>query len=187
MGTATRSALKPLAWTGGILLAIYLVAGVYLAGQHESLAPPPNSPVVFTGGKALGQKLTGRSWTADFDRIVSNADQTVLHLDGVRHAVIFKDGKPYLRVRAEHMTVNTLTHDFVATGPIHIEMADSGPKRTFETDQASWTDASQVLNLPHQSEVGTGAELPLLVGSIRVDVKSGDIELHRVGGAVNFK
>jgi hypothetical protein len=166
---------------------IYLAAGVYLAGLHETLPPPPNSPVIFTGGQALGQRLTGRSWTADFDRIVSNTNQTALQLDGVHHAVIFKDGKPYLRVRAAHMTVNTITHDFTATGPIHIETADAGPKRTFETDQATWSEGPGRLILPHPCEVDTGAELPLLVGSITVDVPHGEIVLHKVGGAVNFK
>jgi hypothetical protein len=187
MGTATRSALKPLAWAGGILLAIYLVAGVYLAGLHETLGPQANSPVIFSGGKALGQKLTGRSWTADFDRIVSNTDQTVLQLEGVHHAVIFKDGKPYLFVRAKRMVVNTLTHDFTAIGPLHIEEADKTHERSFDTDQASWADAAQLLVLPHESEVNTGAGSPLLVDRITVDVKKGDITLHHIRGAVHFK
>jgi hypothetical protein len=187
LGAATRPPLKPLYWAGGILLALYIVAGVYLAGQHEAIVPPTNSPVIFNGGKALGHRLKGRSWTADYDRIVSNTDQTVLELEGVHDAVIFKNDKPYLRMRAKHMTVNTLTHDFTATGPIHVETADSKRKQTFQTDAASWSDAAQRLALPHQVEVDTGAGLPLLVGSVQLDVKKGEIELHKVAGAVNFK
>jgi hypothetical protein len=187
LGTATRPPLKTLYWVAGALLAAYVIAGVYLAGGGDVAVPPATSPVIFNEGKALGHRLKGRSWTAQYDRIVSSSDQTRLELDGVHDTIIFKDDKPYLRVRAKHMTVNTVTHDFAATGAIHIETVDPKRKQTFDTDSASWADAAQHLALPHEVTVGTGAERPLLVGSVQLDVKSGEIQLRNVRGGVQFK
>jgi hypothetical protein len=187
LGAATRPPLKALYWVAGILLAAYVVAGVYLAGGADVTVPQSTSPVIFTEGKALGHRLKGRSWTAQYDRIVSSPDQTRLELDGVHDTVIFKDDKPYLSVRARHMTVNTVTHDFRATGAIHIETIDPKRKQTFDTDSATWADAAQHLALPHEVTVGTGAERPLHVGSVQLDVKSGDIQLRNVSGGVQFK
>jgi hypothetical protein len=151
------------------------------------IMPPSNGPVLFKTGTALGQRLNGRSWTADYDRIETSTDQTTLDLYGVKHGVIYKDGKPYLRVRAERMTVNTVTRDFNATGKLHVETVGRKPTRTFDTESANWSDSVQILTLPDRAKFGTGAALPLLVGSAEFNVKTGDLELHQVAGAVRFK
>lgn len=188
MGPANRTRfLIRLGLLLGVALFAYAGYGMWLAGRDEQMLPPSNAPVLFQHGTALGQRLTGRSWTADYDRIVTSTDQTSLDLYGVKHAVIFKDGKPYLRVTAERMTVNTVTHDFSATGKLHVETVGRTPTRTFDTESANWSDVQQTLTLPDKARIGTGASLPLLVGSATFDVKTGDLELRQVAGAVRFK
>jgi len=188
MGTALqRDNLRRVVYVAIAALVGYLGYGIWRAGTSETPPPPLNAPVIFRQGSALGQRLTGRSWSADYDRIVTNTDQTILELYGVKHGVIFRDGKPYLRVTADRMTVNTVTHDFFITGKLHIETVSSDPHRTFDTDEATWSDAIQTLVLPNRAKIGTGADLPLLVGSARYNVKTGDLELQNVAGAVRFK
>jgi hypothetical protein len=184
----SRSPLKLLAWAAGALFLGYVAAGVYVAGLDKS-GPPPNSTLVkILKGCARGEKITGRSWTACYGKIVSSANQTILDLDDVTDGIIYKDKKPYLKFRAKHMTVNALTHDFAASGTIDVEAADpSAIHRTFQTDAATWNDAAQRLVLPHKSVIDSGADLPLTVESITLDVKSGDVQFNNVGGAIRIK
>jgi hypothetical protein len=187
MGPAFRSRLKPYLYTLAAALGIFLLAGTYLAGLNESPLPPANPQVIFIKGKALGQRLNGRSWTADYERIVSNSDQTQLDLFNVKHAVIYKKGKPYLRIRADRLTVNMLTRDFNAFGALHVETIGANPHRAFDTTQANWSDLTQTLVLPDKAVIDTGAPLPLRVGSATFDVKSGQIELRSVAGGLRLK
>jgi hypothetical protein len=179
--------LKPYFYTLGLAFAFFVLIGTLLAGRNESPLPPSNPQVIFKNGTAIGQRLTGRSWTADYKRIVTNADQSVLDLYDVRHAIIYKKGKPNLSIRAERMTVNTLTRDFTATGPLHVETISSHPHRSFDTTAATWNDLTQTLVLPEKAVIDTGAELPLRVGSATYDVKTGQIELHAVAGGFRLK
>jgi hypothetical protein len=171
----------------GLAVAGYLAYGVYHAGLNET-PPPPSSPeIVFHDGRANGQRITTRSWTADYDRVVSNGDQTALELDGVRNGIIYRAGKPYLRVRAAHMSVNTITRDFTASGPIHADTVSTKPHRSFDTTSAIWNDASQELTLSQHVTIGTGAPHPLEVGSLTFSVKTGKLEMREIAGPVRFK
>ena len=184
---ASRVNLGRLAAIAGLALAAYLAWGIYRAGLGETSTPASSTDIVFREGVANGERITTRSWTADYDKLVSNADQTVLDLDGVRHGTIFKAGKPYLRVRAEHMTVNTLTRDFSVTGHLHVETVSSKPARSFDTSSAHWSDALQRLDLDKRVSIESGAGKPLIVGRLVFNVKAGDIEMRDVAGEVRFK
>jgi hypothetical protein len=187
-GAPSRSPLKLLAWAAGALALGYVAAGFYVAGLDQVGPPPNDTTVKLHKSCARGERIEGRSWTACYDRVVTSANQSILDLYDVTDGVIFKNKKPYLHLRAKHMTVNALTHDFSATGKIDIETADpSALHRTFETDAATWSDATQRLSLPRKSVFESGADLPLNVGSLTLDVKSGDVELNNVGGAVRIK
>lgn len=186
MAPTPRSPITLLALAAGALLLGYVGAGMYLAGLEN--APKPNNNVVFQPGLARGERIKGHSWSADYGRIVASADQTILDVWDVKHGIIYKNGKPYLFVQAKHMTINSVTHDFDATGDLHIETADpNAPKKTFVTDAASWNDATQRLILPHKSLVESGMDLPLTVGNLTLDVRTGQIELNKVAGSVRFK
>lgn len=188
MGSPAGSPLRWLLLAAVAILLGYVGGGIYLVGLDRASLPANNTTVIFKGGFALGQRIKGRSWTATYRRIVTNADQTILDLDDVTDGIVYKNGKKYLYVRAKHMTVNTLTHDFSASGAIRIETADpDSPHRIFVTDAAAWSDATQRLSLPRKATIETGTELPLTVGRVVLDVKTGQIELTDVAGAVKFK
>jgi hypothetical protein len=158
---------------------VFVVWGIYRAGQNETPPPPTSTDIVFHDGFANGERIKTRSWTAKYDRIISNADQTVLDLDNVHDGTIYKKGKPYLRVRAAHMTVNTITRDFSVTGPLHVETIGAKPARSFDTTAADWSDAQQRLSITKRA--------PLMVGGLVFDVKSGQIDMTDVSGPVRFK
>jgi lipopolysaccharide export system protein LptC len=185
---ASRLALLRRTAIGALVaLVAFVIWGIYRAGLGETPPPPSSTDIIFHNGFANGERIKTRSWTADYDRIVSNADQTVLDLDNVRNGTIFKKGKPYLRVRAAHMTVNTVTRDFSVTGALHVETVDAKPARSFDTTSADWSDSLQRLNLTKKVAIHTGAAAPLMVGSLVVNVKTGQIEMHDVSGPVRFK
>jgi hypothetical protein len=185
--TFQPSRLKRPALILGAALAAYVGYGIWMAGRNETMIPSSNGPVLFKTGNAIGQRLNGRSWSTVYERISTSTDQTQLDLYGIKHGLIYKDGKPYLKVTAERMTVNTVTRDFNATGKLHVETVGKKPMRTFDTETANWNDALQTLTLPDKAKFGTGAALPLLVGSAVFNVKTGELEMHQVAGAVRFK
>jgi hypothetical protein len=144
----------------------YMGYGIYDAGRDERPAPLANTSIQFSKGHASGQRVKFRSWSADYDKIVSNADQTILDIQNVRNGTIYKNGKPYMHVRAAHMTVNTITHDFAESGPMHAETVGSTPARSFDTDSAVWNDALETLTL---------------------DIKTGAIDIRDIDGPVRLK
>lgn len=179
--------MKAAAWIVGLALAIFIGIGIYGAGRDERPPPPANSQIVFNNGRANGQKLRFKSWSADYDKIVSNADQTVLQLENVHNGVVYKNGKPYLRIRAARMTVNTVSRDFATAGPMLVETVGTTPARTFETNSATWSDAAQKLTLAQRIVIHSGAADPLTIGSLTFDVKSGNLEIRNVDGPMGSK
>jgi hypothetical protein len=170
-----------------VAVLAFLGFGVYRAGLNE-LPSPSNSPqVLFHRGAANGERVESKSWSADYDKIVANQDQTVLEADGIRHGVIYRKGKPYLRVGAAHMTINTVSHDFSARGPVHVETVERQPQRAFDMNSAMWNDALQELTLSGNLRVSTGAPRPLLVDRLIFNVRTGNLELTHVSGPVRFK
>jgi hypothetical protein len=170
-----------------LALAAFVGWGIYRAGLNETPPPPSTTDIIFEHGIANGERITTRSWTADYDRIVTNADQTVLDLQNVRNGIIYKRGKPYLRVRAAQMTVNTLTRDFSVTGPLYVATLTGSPKRSFRTTAARWSDGLQRLELPARVTIESGASAPHVVSRLTVNVKTGDVEVHDVAGPIRFK
>ena len=179
--------MKPLLLFAGLALAVFVGVEIYLAGLNELPPPPASPPIVFQQGDAKGRRIHFPSWSADYDKIVTNQDQTLLDVDGVHHGLIYKKGKPYLRVRATHLTVNTISHDFSSVGPLHVETIDAKPHRSFDTNSAIWSDASQLLSMPQRVTIDTGADSPLIVESLTFNVKKGEIELRKVAGPIRFK
>jgi hypothetical protein len=102
-----RAVVVRTAQVAGVALLGYVGYGIYAAGLDERPPPPTSTSIVFKNGTATGHRIVSRSWSADYDNIQSNSDQTVLELDNVRNGIIYKKGKPYLRVRADHMGHST--------------------------------------------------------------------------------
>lgn len=172
----TLIVLVLIAWIGYEILA---------AGRDETLPPAPQ-PIVMHKGKAHGERLSTPSWSIEYDNVIGNPDQTQLNLEGIRNGVFFRNGKPYLHLRAARVTVNTITHDFTATGPFHVETVDRVHFRTIDTTQALWTQASKHLFLPKKTIIATSPSArPLIADGITVDVGKGDIHMEHVRGSLS--
>ena len=164
-------------------IALALIGfGIYRAGEHELPPPNSNSQIVFNGGSATGRRIKMKSWSANYDRIVSNADQSMLVVDGVHDGVIDKKGKPYLRVDATHVTVNMISHDLEITGPLHVETIGQTPARSFDTDSGNWNDGLQILTLPKRVTVHTRDAGPLEFSSATINVKTGEVVANNPTG-----
>lgn len=172
-------------WITGISLGLlgYVGLRVYLAGFD--VAPPPQNslPVVVGHGIARGERLTSHSWSLDYQKIMTSEDQTYVTVDGVRNGIIYKNAKPYLRVRAQHVTVNLVTHDFTATGPIHVESIHGAKvARAFDTSSAVWTEAAQRLDLA-EPVVVTSPGTSLHVQKLSFDVRAGKVHIENIDGS----
>ncbi len=183
----TRLPIRRLALAATLAFAAWVAWGIYRAGVDETPAGRGSTDIVFRGGKVSGQRIKTRSWTASYDRLVSNADQTVLEIQNVHDGTIFRAGKPYLHVQAAHMSVNTITRDFSIVGPLHVKTVASTPQRSFDTTSAQWNDSAQLLTLSNHVTIYSGAEHPLNVGSLTFDVKTGNVAMTNVAGQVRFK
>ncbi|MGB8151584.1 MAG: hypothetical protein WCE97_10380 [Candidatus Cybelea sp.] len=183
-----RKALwRRLAIGGGLLLFVYVVVEIVLAGRGVPPLPPSQMPIELRGGHVLNNHITTKSWSFDYDRARLSPDGLSGSVDGVRNGVVFRKGKPYLRISAKHITVNISTLDFTAVGKVHIERIDDPEKRSFDTDLVTWTNDAKVLRMAHPSYVHSGGQTLVITNitvnfdddSIRLGNVSGGVELHR--------
>jgi hypothetical protein len=164
-----------------IVLGLGAIAAVVFTTPEEAAAPPPHGSQVQIGkGVAQGERLHGHAWTADYEKITTNSDQSIVDLDTVRNGVIYKNGKPYLKVRATHLTVNTVTRDFSAVGPLHVERIGKSKFRWFESDAGTWTNATQKLLLPNKTTVGLDDGHTVTVGRASINIATGHIHLEHI-------
>ncbi|MDQ2909112.1 MAG: hypothetical protein M3R44_07170 [Candidatus Eremiobacteraeota bacterium] len=173
-----------LLWLAGFAFAAYVAIGIYRAGENELPPPSADTRIVFKGGAITGRRIATRSWSADYDRIVSNADQTLLNVEGIHNGIVFKKGRPYIRIRAARMVVNTTTHDFTMSGALHAQTIGTHPPRSFDTTSAIWNDARQELTLDKPVVFHSGAGDPLTIARAVFDVKTGVLDVHGLSGPI---
>jgi hypothetical protein len=169
----------------GVIFAIWFVVGIMLAGREVAPPPPGSQPITLRGGHVAGNRISTRSWKFDYAHAQMSPDGILATLDGVKNGVIYKKGKPYLSIAAEHVSVNTQTLDFTATGDVHVQMLHpkDGISKSFDTDLVQWVNATKMLQLTHQSLFRTNGET-LKVATITVDFNTNEIHLGKVNGAV---
>ncbi len=177
---------KAIGILAAIALFIFVVVQVILAGR-ENVPLPGSQPVTLLGGHVSGNRISTKSWTFDYRRAQTTPDGTIATIEGVRNGVLYKRGKPYLRVAAQHVQVNTTTLDFSATGDVHLEQIKPQPggTRSFDSDLVLWTNVTKTLLLPHPSIVRTGDQT-LKVRSISVDFTKGTVHFGRINGGVHI-
>lgn len=172
---------KTLGITAGAAIAVVLAAGVIFAGRDVSL-PPMQQPVILRGGKVTGNHLSTPSWSFSYDRAQTTPDGGVATITGVHDGVLYRHGKPYLRLSARRVSVNTGSFDFTATGDVHVvQRSRDGAARSFDTDEIEWNNAQKLLVLPHPSLVRTG-DKTLVVRTITVNFTTGAVHLGNVSG-----
>ena len=169
------------------ILLVWVGVEVFTAGGGPSVAPPPPGVQSMTlhGGRVTGNRMSTKAGMFAYQHAEMSGDGVTASVDGIRQGVLYKDGKPYLTVNAQHVSVNTQTFDFVATGDVHVTQAaqSGGASRSFDTDLIQWSNATKALTLPHPSVVRSGDQT-LTVTSVSVNFNTGDIKLGKVNGGI---
>lgn len=175
---------RRIGWIAGGLFAVWVIVGIVLAGGNTP--PPPGSqPITLRGGRVAGNRISTRSWKFDYTKANMSPDGVLATLDGVKNGILYKKGKPYLSIAAQHVSVNTQTFDFTATGDVHIEALNPSDNigKSFDTDLVQWVNATKMLQLPHPCLFRTGTQT-LKVDTITVDFNKSDVHLGKLSGGV---
>ena len=183
----TRKRWRIIFIVAGSALLLYVVVGLVLAGRDELPIPPSNAPIILQGGNVRGgnHTISSRSWTLSYDRGQFSPDGVIGTLDGVHDGVIYRKGKPYIRLDARHVALNAQTLDFTATGRVHIQMLDDPFDRSFDTDNVSWTNDAKQLQMQHTSYLHVGGET-LKIASINIDFSKNQVHLGQINGSVGI-
>lgn len=173
------------AWIAGGILLVWVIVGIILAGNEPGGIPPGSSPITLRGGKVTGNHISTRSWTFDYTKAQTTPDGTFATIEGVKNGILYKKGKPYLSLSAQHVSLNTQTLDFTAIGDVHVSSLNpsDGIPKSFDTDLVQWSNADKMLQLTHPSIVHTGTEM-LRVATITVDFTTNDVKMGKVEGSV---
>ncbi len=162
----------------GLAFAAYVVWGVWHAG-----GPPVNVGTTTVSelerGHAEGRRMNARAWSLDYGRIIEAPDGTTATLYDVRHGEIFRNGKPYVSVRADSVVVNTLSNDFSATGHVVLIENDGKHTRRFRSEHALYNGLPEVLTLPstvHIESDGMAASFDHAI----VNLRTGSMQLGRI-------
>lgn len=107
---------KRLAVGAGVLFAIYVVVEIVLAGGGTPPLPPSQAPIDLRGGHVLNNHIATKSWSFDYDHARLSPDGMSGSVDGVRNGIVFRKGKPYLRISARHIRLDIQSLDFTAVG-----------------------------------------------------------------------
>lgn len=174
---------KLVATISGAAVLVWLVVGLILAGREPPPIPPGTLPLTLHGGRVTGNRMSTKSWMFEYNRAQMSPDGALATIDGVRKGVLYKDGKPYLSVTAEHVSVNTQTFDFTALGDVHVVQLQtgSGAPRSFDTDFVQWVNVAKLLTLPHPSVMRNGSDT-LRVASIEVNFNTGEMRFGKMSG-----
>lgn len=177
---------KLVAIIGGSAITLFFVGGIILAGIDTPALPPAAQPIELKGGHVAGNRVSTKSWSLDYTDAHMSPDGTSGTIDGVRNGVVYKNGKPYLKISAEHVSFNTASLDFTAIGHVHVERDRPGDNRSFDTDLVVWTNGAKLLKLQHPSYVRSGNHV-LKIENVTVNFVTNEISVGRIGGTVELK
>lgn len=174
---------KRLALVAGLLFGVYVVVEIILAGGGAPPPPPNQAPIDLRGGHVLNNHIATKSWSFDYDHARLSSDGLSGSVDGVRNGIVFRKGKPYLRISAKHVQLNVQSLDFTAVGKVHIEQIADAQQRSFDTDLVTWTNDAKLLRMPHPSYVRSGGQT-LRIDGITVNFDDNTVHLGKVNGGV---
>jgi hypothetical protein len=183
----TRKRWRLLFIIAGSVLVLYLVVGLILAGRNDEAVPPEDQPIVLHGGNVRGgnHTISTRAWSLSYDTGQFSPDGVMGTLDGVHDGLIYRKGKPYIRLDARHVALNAQTLDFTAIGRVHIQMLDDRYNRSFDTDYVTWTNDAKLLQMIHPSYLHVGGQT-LKIGTITIDFSKNQVHLGKIAGSVGI-
>lgn len=169
----------------GVAFLAIMAEGIVLSGRD--LPPPPGAqPIVLSKGGVTAHKMSTKSWTLNYDHAQTTPDGSAAEIDGIHDGVFYRKGKPYIKISARHVSVNTITDDFTATGDVHVTQLKASLARSFDTDLILWTNSNKMLTMSHPSVIKTG-DATMTVQTITVDLDKGTVHLGKIGGAVHVQ
>jgi hypothetical protein len=167
---------------GGAALAIYLIVGVILAGRGTPPLPPDQTGISLKGGHVRGNRIKTRSWSFDYQSAQLSADGSTGTIQGVKDGIVFRKGKPYLRITAQNISIDTTSLNFTAVGKVTVGMIDDPLKRSFDTDLVVWNNSTKQLQMQHESYLHAGDQV-LAFKTISIDFNTDQVHLGGVNGS----
>ncbi len=135
-----------------------------------------------SGGSANDKRIDGKSWSLDYDTATLSQDGSLAEISNVHDGVILRDGTPYMRMRAKHVSANLSVNDFVVTGPVSfVELV--GQRRQLDTDEAHYSGNDHILHLDHATTIHAGG-MTFHVAKALVNFTTGDTKLGRITGTL---
>ena len=177
---------RPIVLIAGGALVVYLIAGVIIAGIGTPPLPPDQNGITLRGGKVAGNRISTKSWSFDYKDAQLSPDGTTGTVEGVRNGVVYKKGKPYLKISAERISVDTLTLNFTAIGKVTIHVIKDPLDRTFTTDLVAWTNGAKLLQMLHPSYLRSGTHT-LAFSAITIDFGSNQIHFGSIRGTLETR
>ena len=175
-----------MSWRIVLALAVLVVLAwvgyeISRAGNDIAVQRLP-SPNMLEHGRVEGKRIDGRSWSLDYDTVEMSPDNSFAKIGHVRDGRIRRAGKPDVLMKADGVTVNTLTNDFSVSGPVSLtEPEGAGRMRTFETVGAQYSGATRELHLAHTATITEGTAR-IVVSSATVNFRTGEVTLGRIEG-----
>ena len=171
--------------TAGALIAAALLAWITwqtIRAGNDIPAQRSHEQTRLSGGSANGKRIDGKSWSLDYDTATLSPDGSIAQIDHVHDGVLMRNGKPYMRMTARHVTANLGLNDFVVTGPVSFTEI-GGQHRRLETVGAHYTGLDHTLRLDHPTTVHEGA-ITVHVATAVVNFATGATKLGRIVGSM---
>ena len=140
------------------------------------------SQTQLSGGSANDKRLDGKSWSLDYDTATLSPDGSLAEIQNVHDGVILRDGKPYMRMTAKHVSANLAYNDFVVTGPVSFKEI-GGQQRQLDTDEAHYSGNDHTLRLDHPTTIRSGG-MTFRVTTAVVNFTTGETKLGRINGTL---
>lgn len=87
----------------------------------------------------------GKAWEFSADRITISSDKLYCTATDVRRGVLYRKGRPFLKLQARQVRLNQQTRDLIATGTV----SASGPDGfSVRTERADWQHQVERLTCP---------------------------------------
>lgn len=186
MNGRRKKLVRRLALLAGAVFIVWVIVEIALAGRGTPPLPPGQTPIDLHGGHVMNNHISTKSWSFDYDRAHLSPDGMSGTVDGVRNGIVFRKGKPYLRISAAHIRLNIESLDFTAVGKVHIERIDDPQHRAFDTDLVTWTNDAKLLRMTHPSYVHSGDQT-MRIDGITVNFDDNTIHLGKLSGAVDIR
>lgn len=173
-------------WIAGAAVLVWVIVEVILAGRGTPPLPSNQNGITLHGGHVQGNRISTKSWSFDYKSAQLSPDGTTGTVDGVRNGIVLRKGKPYLRVAAEHITVDTQSLNFTAVGKVHVVMINDPQHRSFDTDLVIWTNGAKLLRMDHPSYIHSGDQT-LKLQNVTINFDTGVIHLGGITGGVQIE